>query len=283
MLQKRGTAAEWAALNPILEDGEIGFARDTNVIKIGDGVTHWLELPGNPGPPGPTGPAGPAGPKGDPGPQGVAGPQGIQGPAGTAGPQGPKGDQGIQGPAGQGISAGMVMLWGGAGGGSIPAGYLWCDGSAVSRTTYAALFAAISTYYGSGNGTTTFNLPNLKGRVPIGYDPADGNFDGLGKSGGEKTHTLTIGEMPSHDHGDTSSDGTHSHGIPFQWAGTTTATGSAQRVTDINNLTGGGGTSETGNTTSATSAHSHNIPAQGGGGAHNNLQPYTTLIYIIKT
>jgi microcystin-dependent protein len=81
-----------------------------------------------------------------------------------------------------------------------PNGYLICDGRAVSRTTYADLFAAIGTRYGSGNGSTTFNIPNLKGKVIVGYDSADASFNTLGKTGGSKTHTLTISEMPSHTH-----------------------------------------------------------------------------------
>lgn len=79
MLQRRGTAAAWASINPVLDDGEIGYARDTNIIKIGDGVTHWNDLPGNPGPIGPTGVQGPIGPQGNAGVAGTTGPQGIAG------------------------------------------------------------------------------------------------------------------------------------------------------------------------------------------------------------
>lgn len=83
----------------------------------------------------------------------------------------------------------------------IPPGWLLCDGSAVSRTQYAALFAAIGTTYGVGDGNATFNLPNLKGKVIVGQDAAQTEFDGLGESGGFKTHTLVAGEMPIHNHG----------------------------------------------------------------------------------
>jgi phage-related tail fiber protein len=69
-------------------------------------------------------------------------------------------------------------------------GWLLCDGAAVSRTTYANLFRKIGTTYGTGDGSTTFNVPNLQGRVPVGVSSTDGDFD-LGDSGGEKTATLS--------------------------------------------------------------------------------------------
>jgi microcystin-dependent protein len=77
---------------------------------------------------------------------------------------------------------------------------LICDGSAVSRTTYPSLFAAIGIKYGPGDGSTTFNLPNLKGRTPVGKDTAQTEFAALAQNGGEKTHLLTAAEMPAHSH-----------------------------------------------------------------------------------
>lgn len=82
-----------------------------------------------------------------------------------------------------------------------PAGWLICDGSAISRTTYADLFAVIGTSYGAGDGSTTFNLPNKKGRVSAGYDSSNANFNAIGKKLGEETHTLTTDETPKHVHG----------------------------------------------------------------------------------
>ncbi len=81
-----------------------------------------------------------------------------------------------------------------------PIGYLVCDGTAVSRTTYASLFSVISTAYGIGNGTTTFNLPNIKGNVVVGRDSGQTEFDVLGETGGAKTHSLSVAEMPAHTH-----------------------------------------------------------------------------------
>jgi microcystin-dependent protein len=180
----------------------------------------------------------------------------------------------------------------------LPAGYLWCDGAAVSRTTYADLFAAIGTSYGSGNGSTTFNVPDLGGRVPVGYDSGDSDFNANGKTGGAKTHTLTVSEMPSHNHGGATGSG---------GSGTT---GSSGTLTTNNTTpdyrwypsTGGGNHGAIAGSGSATAAaipngshnhtipshthsipnHTHSISSQGGGAAHNNMQPYVVARYIIR-
>ena len=93
-----------------------------------------------------------------------------------------------------------------------PAGFLLCDGSAVSRTTYAALFAVIATTFGAGDGSTTFNLPDARGRVTAGYDAGDATgrltlstgtgvaASAIGNSGGEQAHAQTIPELATHSH-----------------------------------------------------------------------------------
>ena len=88
---------------------------------------------------------------------------------------------------------GCINLYAGS---TAPTGWLICDGSAVSRTTYANLFSVIGTTYGTGDGSTTFNIPNLKGKVPVGLNSSDTDFDTLGETGGEKEHTLVEGELP---------------------------------------------------------------------------------------
>lgn len=75
-----------------------------------------------------------------------------------------------------------------------------CDGSEISRTTYADLFDIIGTTYGIGDGSTTFNLPNLRGNIPVGLNIADASFDTLGKIGGSKDYALTVNDLPAHTH-----------------------------------------------------------------------------------
>jgi len=187
-----------------------------------------------------------------------------------------------------------------------PTGWLLCDGTAVSRTTYAALFTAISTTYGAGNGSTTFNLPNLKGKVPVGRDSADTAFDVLGETGGAKTHTLTSGQMPVHTH--TQNAHTHtqdahthvqnahnhtqaSHNHSYQIQNTTANNGAGVAIPAGDNAgTTGSATPIINNTTAVNqnaTATNQNTTAvnnnTGNGEAHNILQPYLVLNFIIKT
>lgn len=93
---------------------------------------------------------------------------------------------------------GIIKAYGGA---AAPAGYLLCDGAAVSRTTYSDLFNVLGTTYGAGNGTTTFNLPDLRGRMPVGVDGAAARLtanDALGQASGAEKHTLAETELPNH-------------------------------------------------------------------------------------
>lgn len=145
----------------------------------------------------------------------------------------------------------------------VPENWLLCDGSAVSRTEYAALFNIIGTTYGSGDGSTTFNLPDLRGKVAVGKDSTQTEFDNLGETGGEKTHTLTVEEMPSHTHNVI--DAGNGSNRPLGYGESSQHTGIVR--TDANNNWNG---------------HVFIASSTGGGQAHNNLQPYLTLNYIIK-
>ncbi len=107
---------------------------------------------------------------------------------------------------GQVVPSGMMMDWGGPTS-TIPAGWLMCDGSLVSRNTYSNLFAAIGTTWGAGDGVSTFKLPDMRGR----YRKGTGGSPAPGTYGGNDTINLTPGQMPSHAHGIT--DPGHLHAV----------------------------------------------------------------------
>ncbi len=126
------------------------------------------------------------------------------------------------------VPVGVIFDYAGS---SVPAGFLFCNGDAVSRTTYAALFGAISTTYGVGDGSTTFNVPDYRGRVAAGKDDMGAaaanrlsattispSGTTLGGTGGTQTHVLSSGELPAHTHtvsgttGNESQDHTHHYG-----------------------------------------------------------------------
>lgn len=119
--------------------------------------------------------------------------------------------------------------------GTEPAGWLWADGRAVSRATYAALFAAIGTTYGAGDGATTFNLPDYRGRAPVGLDNLGGTPAGrlaaatsLGWVGGAEAITLSTAQIPSHTHTATAaSNGAHTHSVDIPASGSHIHTGTA--------------------------------------------------------
>lgn len=156
-----------------------------------------------------------------------------------------------------------------------PSGWLMCDGAAVSRSTYAALFAAISTAYGTGDGSTTFNLPDLRGRAPVGVDGAAARLaanDALGQAGGAETHTLATSQMPSHQH--SLGDYVPLGPLPSAtWAANAFQVGAPGGGSVLVQYASGIGAIATTDITENT----------GGGAAHNNMQPYQVVNWMVKT
>ena len=164
---------------------------------------------------------------------------------------------------------------------SAPPGYLVCNGAAISRDTYPALFAAIGTAWGTGDGSATFNLPNLQGRFRLGSD----SNRALGSTGGASEVQLTTSQLPAHTHSDgtlrTYSGGSHSHGNR-QYAGGNSGGAEYDIAQQRRNST-----TYALQYTESAGTHSHGITgatgSTGGGQAHNNLPPYATMLACIKT
>lgn len=203
-------------------------------------------------------------------------------------------------------------------GSAAPTGYLLCYGQAVSRTSYAALFAVISTTYGAGDGATTFNVPDLRGRVAAGLDSMGGTAANrltaggsgvtgstLGGTGGAETVTISTSQMPSHTHGisdpghnhavtdpghnHTLTDPGHHHG--YATLANTGVGGGIGGSGQVNGTSGTTGTVTTGITNTATTTGVTTVVATtgitttgtGGGASVNNAQPTLILNSIIKT
>jgi microcystin-dependent protein len=167
-----------------------------------------------------------------------------------------------------------------------PTGWLFCYGQEVLRSTYTVLDGLITTTYGAytngsgGVGTTHFRVPDLRGRVIAGQDDMggtsanrltglSGGVDGdvLGGTGGTETHTLTIAQMPLHGH-------PYRSGV----ASPSSVSGSGGFQRD-----GGNATNYASYTGTPSATNGQQIGGEGGGGAHNNVQPTIILNYIIKT
>jgi microcystin-dependent protein len=184
-----------------------------------------------------------------------------------------------------------------------PAGWLWCAGQAVNRTTYSALFAAIGTTYGTGDGSQTFNVPDLRGRMPIGMDNMGGSDAGriglantLGTTGG--TNTITTSHMPSHTHSGAShshtvnshthsisSSGTHTH--PNGWGTTYVAAPGATYPaagSDTAVYTGAGGDHSHGGATGSASPGTDTQSGTTGsaGSGSEFLPPVIAVHWLIK-
>ena len=178
----------------------------------------------------------------------------------------------------EGTATGTILPWSAA---SLPTGFLECAGAAVSRSTYSALFAIVGTTYGAGDGSSTFNVPDLADNVPLGKS----GTKALASTGGANTvavtatgnvggstanATLSESQLASHDHNTNirnSSPNPFANGARITFAAYATNT-------EISTANAGSG-----------NGHSHNMSATFSGSAVNAaiVQPYLTLIYIIKT
>jgi microcystin-dependent protein len=209
------------------------------------------------------------GPKGDTGPSGgETGPQGPKGDTGATGPQGPKGDTGGLDAASllAVLPTGLIQMFGGT---SAPSGWLFCDGTSYLRSSFQNLFNVIGTYFGAADGSH-FNVPDMKGKVPVGK-ALSGIGATLGGTGGTKD-LIVVG----HTHG-LSTDGNHWHNVigdtAKRWLDSSEGLVLAHTATPV--TFGGDATSAAGN-------HSHTVGSVGGSGTDQNMPPYVTVNYIIR-
>jgi len=174
------------------------------------------------------------------------------------------------------VPAGVIMDYAGA---TAPDQWLLCNGAAVSRSTYSALFTAIGTTFGNGDGTTTFNLPDKRGRVAIGAGTGSGlTKRSLAETVGTETHLLAANEMPVHTHiqnAHTHIQNQHRHTMEMDYSDsngpyTQGSAGTANGPINTNYTT------PTNQNTTATNQNT------GGGAVHNNMQPSLVLNSIIK-
>ena len=162
-------------------------------------------------------------------------------------------------------------------GATAPGGWILCNGQTLRRTEYSELFDVVGyTYGGSGD---SFRVPDLRNRVAVGHNSGEPSFNTLGKQGGEIAHTLTEAEMPSHNHrARQQNNGAHDHDLGTRGFVTVSAFASGEGPGADGSL------DDRGITTHEGGGHDHDvgIDRTGGNQAHNNLQPFLTVNYIIK-
>jgi len=166
----------------------------------------------------------------------------------------------------EGIPTATIVPWSDS---SVPTGFLECNGQAVSQSTYADLFAIIGTTYGDPGGGN-FNVPDLQDNVPVGKS----NNKALASTGGANTVTSTgnVGGSTANATLSTAQLASHSHTGGYTPSGLTSPNPQVERGTSAN--TGNAGSGQ---------GHSHNMSANFSGDATSVLQPYLTIMYIIKT
>lgn len=187
---------------------------------------------------------------------------------------------------------GMVVPYAGLDS-KVPAGWLFCNGQAISRSDYSSLFGVINTIYGSGDGTTTFNVPDLRGRIPFGKAEnssngsplngatfASGNFYSLASTGGQENHLLLANQTSVKDHTHTASGNMTVYGTYSDTANWDERNCNPDSYSDygiLGEVAPGArrSASSTGNTSALNSVNAA-LP-------HNNMPPVMVLSYLIKT
>mgnify|MGYP003114491442 CR=1 FL=1 len=169
----------------------------------------------------------------------------------------------------EGIPTGTIVPWSAS---SVPTGFLECDGSTVSRSTYSGLFAVVGTTYGAGDGSSTFGIPDLQDNVCVGKS----NNKALASTGGANTVTSTgnVGGTTANATLSTAQLASHTHQVPGDNMSSNTTKCLLARHTSqtVATLSAGSG-----------QGHQHNMSATFTGDATSVLQPFLTVIYIIKT
>jgi len=167
------------------------------------------------------------------------------------------------------VPAGAILLWGNA---TPPSGWLICNGSAISRTTYSTLFSVMGTTFGSGDGSTTFNIPNYQGSKPIGVNVTYT----LASTGGSATTTFSTSNIPAHNHTASVSDPGHSHNTNILVMDSSARGGNSGVRTNAGN----GSTYQTDTVTTGISVSTGNT---GSGTAATTISPYLAMHFIVKT
>ena len=300
------------------EKGEIGNTGGTGGTgqkgqKGEVGATGAAASKGQKGEAGATGSGGSTGTKGDKGDKGdkgapstVAGDKGQKGEVGatgsggSTGSAGAKGQKGEEGPQGGGAPVGQIVAWSGSAG-SLPSGYFLCDGSAINRSTYAALFTVVGTTHGSGNGSTTFNIPDLRDRFIVGASNSTGDTSYPGVSpaatGGSADAILVshTHNLQNHVHGvnlTSNNPGDHDHNVDVlaEFASThgTWQTGGGYRQVHTGGTHRKPITSDAGGHTHTVSGNTgtpstNTTDTLGESATNKRLPPYYALCYIMKS
>jgi microcystin-dependent protein len=288
---RRATASDWNTNNPILRKGEMGYDITNKQIKIGDGLTAWNDLYYSTIPN-----------------VNIASPQNNQALiyntgkwvnslvsslanntvtnlsiADNAVTSTKISDNAIVDTKINSAAYSVLNPTGGLmafAGSTAPNGWLVCDGTAISRSTYSALYTVIGTTYGIGDGTTTFNLPDLRGRVPVGKN--SGSFGTLGSTGGAETHRHNFKfSLIDYSYAVTGPNGAMGTAVGQAGAykystGAYQGGTSAGTISTTINSNIFSGTAQTGVTT-------NKYESQGDTDTGSSLPPYQVINYIIKT